>query len=148
MLRTPPSTCIGLNAMRATLGRITRRATAKRPQAPKKLTKIVSTRSNTSTDARRDFDHFDVDEELCRLRKAMRQGQWRVAAELVSNLDEHLSRGGSLPVAWLGPTCMQESGDLKVRHEESLESAARMSRQQRQNMIWGYVEVLPDPEAR
>jgi hypothetical protein len=109
---------------------------------------IVSTRSNASEDARRDFDHFDEDEELSRLREAMRQGQWRVVAELASNLDEHLSRGGSLPVAWLGPTCMQEPGDLNARREDSLESATRMSRQQRQDAIRGYVEVLSEPPPR
>ena len=145
MLRAIPATCIGSDSMKKTLGRVMRRTAAKRAQASKKLTKIVSTRSNASEDARRDFDHFDVDEELSRLREAMRQGQWRIAAELASNLDQFLSCGGSLPVAWLGPTCMQEPGDLKARRKDSLESAAKMSRQQRQDAIWGYVEVLPDP---
>jgi hypothetical protein len=70
---------------------------------------------------------------------------WRVVAELASNLDQFLSCGGSLPVAWLGPTCMQEPSDLEARRRDSLESAAKMSRQQRQDAIWGYVEVLPEP---
>lgn len=104
-------------------------------------TTIVSTRSNASEGVRRDFDGFDVDEELSRFREALRRGQWRVAAELASNLDESICRGGSLPVAWLGPPCMQDPDDLKTRHEETLENAAKMSSQQRQDAVWGYVEV-------
>jgi hypothetical protein len=139
--------------MKKTLGRVMRRKIAKNIQIAQSATKslqqrIVSTRSNASEDARRDFDHFDENEELSRLREAMRRGQWRVATELASNLDAHLSRGGSLPVAWLGPTCMQEPGNLDARREDSLENAAKMSQQQRQDAIWGYVEVLPESEAR
>lgn len=108
---------------------------------------IVSTRSNKNKDARRDFDGFDVDEELRRLREALRGGQWRCAAELASNLDEHLSRGGPLPVAWLGPTCMQEPGDIEAHFQESTAVAVKMSPQDRQEVIWGYVAVPPAEQA-
>lgn len=108
---------------------------------------IISTRSNKSADARRDFDGFDVDEELRRLREALRAGQWRIAAELSANLDEHLSRGGPLPVAWLGPTCMQDEGDLDARHSATAEKAAALSDEQRNDTIWGYVSVPPGDAA-
>ena len=104
---------------------------------------ITSTRSNTNEDARRDFDGFDVDEEHRRLRDALRRGQWRVAAELAANLDEHVSRGGSLPVAWLGPACMQEEADLEARLRPSIEAAAKMAPQARQDAVFGYVAVTP-----
>lgn len=104
---------------------------------------ITSTRSRASKDARRDFDGFDVDEELVRFRKALRTGQWGVAAELAANLDEHLCRGGALPVAWLGPTCMQDQLDVEARLRSSLEVVAKMSPEQRQEAIEGYVSVLP-----
>jgi hypothetical protein len=79
------------------------------------LAVITSTRSKASDDARRDFEGFDVDEELRRFRKALRQAQWRIAAELAANLDEYLTRGGSRPQAWFGPACMREKDDLKAR---------------------------------
>ncbi len=106
---------------------------------------IVSTRSNANEDARRDFDDFDVDEELLRLRVALQDGQWRIAAELTANLDEYLCRGGSLPVAWLGPTCMQDQADHAVRHQSSAEAAAKMSQEERREAIEGYVAVAPPP---
>lgn len=68
---------------------------------------LTSTRSNANEDAHRDFDDFDQDEELQRFREAVRSGQWRTAAILAANLDESLSRGGSLPAAWIGPRCME-----------------------------------------
>ena len=108
---------------------------------------ITSTRSNESEDARRDFDGFDVDEELSRLRAALRAGQWRIAAELSANLDEYLSLGGALPVAWLGPTCMQSEGDLDARRVETIEKATALSREQRETAIWGYVSVPPGDAA-
>lgn len=103
---------------------------------------IKSTRSNANEDARRDFDDFDVDEELRRFRSALRQGQWGAVAELAANLDEYLSRGGSLPVAWLGPTCMQDQDDHEERLRASMEAAAKMSAQDRQDAIW-----RPSPNA-
>jgi len=105
---------------------------------------ITSTRSNASDDARRDFDGFDVDEELRRLRKALRQAQWRSVAELAANLDEHLSRGGSLPVAWLGPVCMQGALDSEARRGDAMDRAAKMSPKCRQDEIVGYVPVPPE----
>lgn len=44
---------------------------------------ITSTRSNKSADARRDFDGFDVDEELRRFRLARFHEQRHVAADLL-----------------------------------------------------------------
>ena len=107
----------------------------------------VSTRSNSGEDARRDFDGFDVDEELRRLRLAMRDAQWRSAAELTSNIDEYLCRGGSLPVAWLGPTCMQDPDDLEARHQATLEAAKKMSAVARRKALGGSVAVRPLPNA-
>ena len=104
---------------------------------------IVSTRSNISADARRDFDGFDVDEELQLLRRALRDGYWRVAAELMSNLDEHLCRGGSLPVGWLGPGCMQEEGDLKDRHARAVKRAENMAPEDREETT-DFVRIEPE----
>jgi len=104
---------------------------------------IMSTRSSANADARRDFDGFAVDEELRRLRHALRDGQWRIAAELAANLDEHLSRGGELPVAWLGPVCMRDEADFASRHQSSLEAAAKMTQEERQEALGGYVAVPP-----
>lgn len=109
-------------------------------------TKITSTRSNASVDARRDFDGFAVDEELARLRRALRDGQWRAAAELTANIDEHLSRGGSLPVAWLGPVCMQTATDLDERRQDSLRAAARLTPQERTALTSSYVAIAPAPD--
>ncbi len=105
---------------------------------------IVSTRSAVNEDARRDFDGFDVDEELHLLRRALRDGRWRIAAELVSNIDEHLCRGGSLPVAWMGPECMQEAGDLEERHDRAMERARLMTQVERQEAA-NFVRVDPAP---
>jgi hypothetical protein len=107
------------------------------------LEMITSTRSNKNEDARRDFDDFDVDEELRRLREALRDEQWHSVAELAANLDEHLSRGGSLPVAWLGPSCMQNWDDHSERLRFSMEAAAKMSPEERHEAVDGYVEVRP-----
>jgi hypothetical protein len=93
---------------------------------------LTSTRSRKDADAFRDFDDFDIDEELRRLRSALRAKEFKVVAELVANLDEYLSRGGSLPVAWLGPTCMQDEDDHRARHEDTVERANAMSPQERQ----------------
>jgi hypothetical protein len=99
---------------------------------------IRSTRSNKNPDARQDFDGFDVDEELRRFRAAARGGQLQVAVELAANIDEHLSRGGDLPVAWLGPACLQEDADHAERYQEAIQRAARMSAAEREEAIWGY----------
>lgn len=107
--------------------------------------RITSTRSNASADARRDFDGFDVNEELSRLRRALRDGQWRIAAELSANIDEHLSRGGALPVAWLGPDCMQGSDDRQARRDATTTAMATMLPQERDDASTGYVAVAPPP---
>ena len=104
----------------------------------------MSTRSNAGKDARRDFDGFDEDEELSLLRRALRDGKWRIAAELISNLDEHLCRGGSLPVGWLGPACMQEAGDLESRHDDTAKRAEMMTRAERQAAS-DFVRIDPEP---
>lgn len=55
-----------------------------------------TTRSGASDDAHRDFDGFDIDEELARARLAMIQ----FVAEAFNNIDEWLIRMGRLPKAW------------------------------------------------
>lgn len=100
---------------------------------------IRSTRSSSNPDARRDFDDFDVDEELRRFRLAAREGQLQSAIKLASNIDEYLSRGGELPVAWLGPTCMQENTDHAHRHQKTVERAAQMSPKEREEAIHDYL---------
>ena len=115
------------------------------PDDPLVQPPIVSTRSIANEDARRDFDGFDVDEELRRLRRALRDGRWRVAAELTANLDEHLCRGGSLPVAWLGPSCMQDDADRAARLRDTIDVASRMTPDDRRDVAAGYVAVDPEP---
>jgi hypothetical protein len=81
---------------------------------PKKKipTLLPSTRSHESADAHRDFDHFDPDEELRRMRWAFkksidakmttgeRRDALRLVVEMAMNLDESLTRQGTLPRAW------------------------------------------------
>ncbi len=72
--------------------------------------KLTSTRSNKNEDARRDMDGFDVDEELARLRRAVKEVEsvkpkqklkaHRFIAEAFANIDEHLLRLGGLPETW------------------------------------------------
>lgn len=69
----------------------------------KRANKWVSTRSDADVDARRDFDGFDVDEELRRLNAALSVAtppSIRFAAEAMVNIDEWLGRGGALPKRW------------------------------------------------
>lgn len=84
---------------------------------------IESTRSSRSLDAYRDMDGFDVDEELRRYRIAVRMGFADVALKLMANIDESMTRGGPLPIAWLGPPCMRAKRDLAARVSEALERA-------------------------
>lgn len=73
----------------------------------------ISTRSDASEDAHRDFDGFDVDEELRRLREAVKDGGTAAltfVAEAASNIDEHLNRGGVLPKRW------RTAGSVQRRH--------------------------------
>lgn len=112
---------------------------------PSEQPPTVSTRSSASEDARRDFDGFDVDEELRRLRFAIGNAQWRSVAELTSNIDEHLCRGGSFPVAWLGPSCMQGASDLNERIQSSLTMLKEMSPAVLKAIVEGHVAVRPLP---
>lgn len=105
---------------------------------------LQSTRSNESADAHRDFDGFDVDEELRRLRRALRERRWHLSSELAANIDEHLCRGGSLPVAWLGPPCFRED-DFVERSRATLERAAQLDALARADASEGYVGVRPAP---
>lgn len=86
---------------------------------------LKSTRSNISEDAHRDFDGFDANEELKRFRAACDGKKWKLAAELASNLDESMSRGGPEPVEWLGPSCMQTGRDIRTRRKRSLKSVSK-----------------------
>ena len=73
---------------------------------------LETTRSSRSEDAHRDMDGFDVDEDLARLRRAVREAEgsspkenpelYGFIAEAFGNIDESLRRLGSLPEAWTG----------------------------------------------
>jgi len=81
---------------------------------------IVSTRKGApGTDAHRDMDGFDPGEELRRFRLAVELNQFAAATTLASNLDEHMTRGGSPPMPWLGPPCMRTRADRDVRDNEA-----------------------------
>jgi hypothetical protein len=69
------------------------------------------TRSHAGEDAHRDFDGWDIDEELARLRVALQAVKgWNIrfaehlafVLEAIENIDEHLTRSGGrgLPKAW------------------------------------------------
>ena len=85
---------------------------------------LKSTRaSKEDEDAHRDMDGFDVDEELARLRRAIKEAEtvtpgdnpalYRFIAEAFANIDEHLIRLGSTPHGWLG--LYELINDLKER---------------------------------
>lgn len=62
-----------------------------------------TTRSNKNPDAHRDYDHFDIDEELARARLAIKDGSpeaLKFAVEAFDNIDEWLIRMGRLPRSW------------------------------------------------
>ncbi len=61
---------------------------------------LVSTRSNENVDARRDFDGFEIETELERLRLGLRSGNLDFIREAFGNIDEWLSREGRFPVEW------------------------------------------------
>lgn len=67
---------------------------------PSQIDALVTTRSNENVDAHRDFDNFDVEEELRRLRQGLRSGNLGFCREAFSNLDEWLSRNGRPPSVW------------------------------------------------
>ena len=83
-------------------------------------TPIRSTRAGTpGSDAHRDMDGFDENEELRRFELAVKKKQFVVAAKLAANLNEHAQRGGTLPAAWLGPKCMRTKSDVAYRQREA-----------------------------
>jgi len=75
---------------------------------------LQTTRSCEGADAHRDMGGFDVDEELARLRRAVRETEhvspeespelYRFVTEAFGNVDEHLRRLGSLPETWCSGT--------------------------------------------
>jgi hypothetical protein len=79
-------------------------------QHPKPKQRVLtSTRvGKPGSDAHRDMDGFDVDEELARLRIALQRPTVLNPAtagfirEAFRNIDEHLVRGGTPPTAWAG----------------------------------------------
>jgi hypothetical protein len=81
---------------------------------------IRSTRGGMpGSDAHRDMDGFDENEELRRFELAVKKTQFAVAAKLAANLNEHAQRGGTLPAAWLGPKCMRSKKDVAYRQREA-----------------------------
>ena len=79
-----------------------------------------STRSNRSSDAHRDYDGFDCDEELLRAQLAVKARAWKKAAQMYANLDESMQPGGRIPASWLGPGCMREPRHQKRRYENAV----------------------------
>jgi hypothetical protein len=74
-----------------------------------RLLNLQTTRHGlTGSDAWRDFDSFDVNEELSRLRRALVEpldgkndpSVLKFVYTAIANIDEHLLRGGPLPKAW------------------------------------------------
>ena len=69
---------------------------------------LKTTRSHANEDAHRDGDGFDVDEELARLRRAVKEAKsdsskallLEFIVEAFGNIDEHLLREGDLPRTW------------------------------------------------
>lgn len=89
---------------------------------------IRSTRSDANADAHRDFDGWDVDEELRLFRQAVEEGQFEVAAKLAANIDESMSCGGDFPKEWHGPRCMRSRGDLLERFPHATRVRKRSGR--------------------
>ena len=90
-------------------------------------TPIRSTRQGTpGSDAHRDMDGFDQDEELRRFELAVKKRQFAVAAKLAANLNEHAQRGGTLPAPWLGPRCMRTKEDLRHRQHDAEKAEAQL----------------------
>ncbi len=91
---------------------------------------LESTRSNANTDAYRDMDGFDVDEELARLHKALDVAEgcapevyptlFEFIEVAVRNIDESLRRMGTLPRAWSGAT-KRYTGDASVANSKDPE---------------------------
>ncbi len=81
---------------------------------------LNTTRSHESKDAHRDMDDFDEDEELARLRRAVKETEtvspeenpelYRFIVEAFGNIDEGLRRLGPLPQAWFG-AALEDHGD-------------------------------------
>jgi hypothetical protein len=71
---------------------------------------LDTTRSHENPDAHRDMDGFDVNEELARLRRAVKEVEtaapgenlelYKFIVEAFSNIDESLRREGDLPRPW------------------------------------------------
>jgi len=106
---------------------------------------LRSTRSDESEDARRDFDGFDIDEELNLFRGACRLGLYREAAEFAANVDEWLCRGGSTPVAWFGAESKRAAsfGSRDSRYEHALLREAELDLDARDALRDAYAVVLP-----
>lgn len=74
---------------------------------------LVTTRSCRNVDAHRDFDGFDINEELARLRYATTLATPEAldfAKTAFTNIDEFLVRGGPLPRTWEGTILSHEEG--------------------------------------
>jgi len=83
---------------------------------------LKSTRSREDNDAHRDMDLFDENVELRLFREAVRAKQWKKAAEFAANIDEHMTREGPIPMAWL--SC-EEFARLKASKSPMTETATR-----------------------
>lgn len=75
---------------------------------------LQTTRSGQSEGAYRDMDNFDVDDELARLRRAVKETEnvcpeenpelYRFIANAFANIDESIRRLGAMPEVWGGGT--------------------------------------------
>lgn len=124
------------------------------------MTTLRSTRSREGIDAHRDMDFFDENAELRLFREAIRQGKWKKAAEFAANIDEHMTREGPIPMAWLSReefTRLKAStspmAETATRRHKILAGSPRRTAAQRMptNAEFkadkrGYVDVAPVPE--
>lgn len=85
---------------------------AERQNPKPKSAVLTSTRSTADEDAHRDYDGYDIEEDLARIRLAVKEitesprsfssygPSLRFLVEAFENLDEYLVRGGPLPKSW------------------------------------------------
>lgn len=118
-------------ALKALREAIKRQQEMRHPKPKKRV--FETTRSDENEDAHRDMDGFDVDEELARLRLALKSkasSASMFALEAIANIDEHLTRGGPLPKAWA------DAGFFARMNELAKEAAPRPPHPKNERAKW------------